>query len=200
MLEVPFFRPDLTEVKEQFHATAKLYRTRKPVPPEQTNAEGYYYSKQMANRTKMVIVLKDGEEIRGTIEWYDKTALKVTLPDTVRLLGANCHGTCWLTGLFAPVVLRDKIAALPVTNITPKDKISVSATFVRVTGMARRSSATKGGCRVNRRSAVLAYSRWRCGRVPPSPTSPNACRSRTVLPAPTPHHWLRQPRPAGHPR
>jgi sRNA-binding regulator protein Hfq len=70
-------RPDLTEVKEQFHATAKLYRTRKPVPPEQTNAEGYYYSKQMANRTRMVIVLKDGEELRGTIEWYDKTALKV---------------------------------------------------------------------------------------------------------------------------
>jgi host factor-I protein len=70
-------RPDLTEVKEHFHATAKLYRTRKPVPPEQTNAEGYYYSKQMANRTRMVIVLKDGEEVRGTIEWYDKTALKV---------------------------------------------------------------------------------------------------------------------------
>ena len=70
-------RPDLTEVKEQFHATAKLYRQRKPVPPEQTNAEGYYYSKQMANRTRMVIVLKDGEELRGTIEWYDKTALKV---------------------------------------------------------------------------------------------------------------------------
>jgi len=70
-------RPDLTEVKEQFHATAKLYRTRKPVPPEQTNAEGYYYSKQMANHTRMVIVLKDGEELRGTIEWYDKTTLKV---------------------------------------------------------------------------------------------------------------------------
>jgi host factor-I protein len=71
-------RPDLTEVKEQFHATAKLYRTRKPVPPEQTNAEGYYYSKQMANRTRMVIILKDGEELRGTIEWYDKSALKIT--------------------------------------------------------------------------------------------------------------------------
>ena len=25
----------------------------------------------------MVIMLKDGEEIRGTIEWYDKAALKV---------------------------------------------------------------------------------------------------------------------------
>jgi sRNA-binding regulator protein Hfq len=70
-------RPDLTEVKEQFHPSPKLYRQRKPVPPEQTNAEGYYYAKQMANRTRLVIILKDGEELRGTIEWYDKTALKV---------------------------------------------------------------------------------------------------------------------------
>ena len=47
------------------------------MPPEQTNAESFYYKKQMDNRTRMVIVLKDGEEIRGTIEWYDRTALKV---------------------------------------------------------------------------------------------------------------------------
>ena len=31
----------------------------------------------MTNKTRMVIMLKDGEEIRGVIEWYDKTALKV---------------------------------------------------------------------------------------------------------------------------
>jgi hypothetical protein len=71
-------RPDLSEIKEQFQgATAKAYRTRKPVPPDQTNAESFYYLKQMTNKTRMVIVLKDGEEIRGTIEWYDKFALKV---------------------------------------------------------------------------------------------------------------------------
>jgi host factor-I protein len=70
-------RPDLTEIKEQFQPTAKLYRQRKPIPPDQTNAESFYYLKQMANKTRMVIVLKDGEQIRGTIEWYDKAALKV---------------------------------------------------------------------------------------------------------------------------
>lgn len=70
-------RPDLTEIKEQFHGTAKAYRHRKPIPPEQTNAESFYYLKQMTNKTRMVIVLKDGEVIRGVIEWYDKTALKV---------------------------------------------------------------------------------------------------------------------------
>lgn len=50
---------------------------RKPAPPEQTNAENFYYQKQMQSRTPMVIVLQDGEEIRGMIEWYDKCCIKV---------------------------------------------------------------------------------------------------------------------------
>jgi host factor-I protein len=49
----------------------------RPAPPESTNAENFYYLKQMNLRTPMVIVLTDGEEIRGCIEWYDKTCLKV---------------------------------------------------------------------------------------------------------------------------
>jgi len=50
---------------------------RKPAPPEQTNAENFYYQKQMQSKTAMVIVLRDGEEIHGVIEWYDKSCLKV---------------------------------------------------------------------------------------------------------------------------
>jgi host factor-I protein len=50
---------------------------KKPVPPEQTNAENFYYQKQMQSRTPMVIVLQDGEEIRGIIEWYDRNCIKV---------------------------------------------------------------------------------------------------------------------------
>jgi host factor-I protein len=69
-------RPDLSDIKEQL-PSSKAYRARKPVPPEQTSAEAFYYKKQMDNRTKMVIVLKDGEQIRGVIEWYDRHALKV---------------------------------------------------------------------------------------------------------------------------
>jgi hypothetical protein len=69
-------RPDLSDIKGQMTARS-AGRVRKPVPPEQTNAESYYYLKQMTNKTRMVIVLKDGQEIRGVIEWYDKHALKV---------------------------------------------------------------------------------------------------------------------------
>ena len=54
---------------------------RKPAPPEQTNAENFYYQKQMQSRTSMVIVLRDGEEIHGIIEWYDKTCIKVIRED-----------------------------------------------------------------------------------------------------------------------
>jgi host factor-I protein len=79
-------RPDLTEIKEQFHSTAKAYRQRRPVPPEQTNAESFYYLKQMTNKTRMVIMLKDGEELRGIIEWYDKNALKVHRQDEPNIL------------------------------------------------------------------------------------------------------------------
>mgnify|MGYP003694411327 CR=1 FL=1 len=37
----------------------------------------FYYKKQIDAHTPMVIVLLDGEEIEGTIEWYDRGALKV---------------------------------------------------------------------------------------------------------------------------
>ena len=50
---------------------------RKLSPPELTNAESYYYLKQMQAGTPMVVVLLDGEKIRGVIEWYDRHCLKI---------------------------------------------------------------------------------------------------------------------------
>jgi host factor-I protein len=50
---------------------------KKPAPPETTNAETFYYQKQMQSRTPMVIVLRDGEEVHGIIEWYDRICIKV---------------------------------------------------------------------------------------------------------------------------
>ncbi|HEV2399955.1 MAG TPA: RNA chaperone Hfq [Candidatus Sulfotelmatobacter sp.] len=50
---------------------------KKLAPPEQTNAENFYYQKQMQSHTQMVIVLQDGEEIHGVIEWYDRNCIKV---------------------------------------------------------------------------------------------------------------------------
>jgi sRNA-binding regulator protein Hfq len=50
---------------------------RKAAPPEQTNAENFYYQKQMQSKTPMVLVLQDGEEVHGVIEWYDRNCLKI---------------------------------------------------------------------------------------------------------------------------
>ena len=55
-------------------------------PPESTHAENFYYLKQMSSRTPMVLVLTDGEEIHGCIEWYDKTCLKINREGAPNLL------------------------------------------------------------------------------------------------------------------
>ena len=49
----------------------------KSTPNEHTNAENFYYAKQIQQKTPMVVLLKGGEEIRGQIEWYDKYAIRV---------------------------------------------------------------------------------------------------------------------------
>jgi sRNA-binding regulator protein Hfq len=60
-------------------------------PPMETNAEIFYYKKQIDAHTPMIIVLMDGEEIEGTIEWYDKGALKVNRKSAPNLLVLKRH-------------------------------------------------------------------------------------------------------------
>jgi sRNA-binding regulator protein Hfq len=50
---------------------------KKVPPPESTNAENFYYQKQMQGKTPMVIVMRDGEQIHGVIEWYDRNCIKM---------------------------------------------------------------------------------------------------------------------------
>ena len=59
----------------------------KKIPPtEQTNAENFYYQKQMQSKTPMVIVLRDGEEVHGYIEWYDKHCIKLNRSGAANLM------------------------------------------------------------------------------------------------------------------
>jgi host factor-I protein len=58
----------------------------KAAPPESTSAENFYYLKQMSAKTPMVIVMTDGEEIHGWIEWYDRNCLKVNRDNAPNLL------------------------------------------------------------------------------------------------------------------
>ena len=72
----PWFEPcrpcRARERRERSAAPAK-----KTAPSEQTNAENFYYQKQMQTKTPMVVVLRDGEEVHGYIEWYDKSCIKL---------------------------------------------------------------------------------------------------------------------------
>jgi hypothetical protein len=65
-------------------------RKRQP-PPSETHAEIYYYKKQIDAHTTMVLVLEDGEEIEGTIEWYDRGALKINRRSGPNLLVLKRH-------------------------------------------------------------------------------------------------------------
>ena len=77
-------RPSLTDVKDQMNR--RNNNQKKAAPPDQTNAENFYYMKQMQAKTPMIFVLKDGETLKGVIEWYDKTCLKINRDGEPNLL------------------------------------------------------------------------------------------------------------------
>jgi host factor-I protein len=76
-------RPDMNELKKDLPGRSVR---RKQSPPEQTNAEEFYFLKQMAAKTPMVVILDNDEELRGWIEWYDKGAIKLNRTSGPNLL------------------------------------------------------------------------------------------------------------------
>ena len=60
--------------------------TKKAPPAETTHAENFYYQKQMQGKVPMVVVLRDGEEVHGVIEWYDRSCLKLNRLDGPNLM------------------------------------------------------------------------------------------------------------------
>lgn len=56
-----------------FRFPAKMVETDAPY----RNAELFYLQKQIQSQTPMVVVLEDGEQVEGCIEWYDRNTLKV---------------------------------------------------------------------------------------------------------------------------
>jgi host factor-I protein len=84
MSDRKLIRPSMTEMMDRF--PTRTSGRRKQVPAEQTNAENYYYLKQMQNRTPMIVVLTDGTELTGWIEWYDKNCIKLNRNEAPNLL------------------------------------------------------------------------------------------------------------------
>lgn len=42
-----------------------------------SHAEAFYFQKQIQQQTEMTVVLEDGEELHGTLEWYDRCTVKL---------------------------------------------------------------------------------------------------------------------------
>lgn len=70
-------RPTLTRPEQSERRERPMGGGRRPAPAEQTHAENFYYQKQMQTHTRLVVVLKDGDQIHGTIEWYDRDCIKI---------------------------------------------------------------------------------------------------------------------------
>lgn len=88
MINRKLIRPNLSDLKDRAGAANRAQR--KQAPPEQTSAEAFYYLKQMNSKTPMVVILNDGEELHGIIEWYDRTCIKVNREGAPNLL-VNKH-------------------------------------------------------------------------------------------------------------
>ena len=96
MVNRKLVRPNLAEVRSKMsrqnapHGDAQQGRPggarRRVAPAEATNAEAFYYLKQMNSQTPMIVVLNDGERLTGHIEWYDRNCLKVHREDGPNLL------------------------------------------------------------------------------------------------------------------
>ena len=107
MVNRKLVRPNLAEIKERLSPPPRSNPApdsgarettsnapaprRRPAPPENTSAEAFYYLKQMNGQTPMVVVLQDGEELRGHIEWYDRACLKVHRQGAPNLLVYKQH-------------------------------------------------------------------------------------------------------------
>jgi host factor-I protein len=70
----------VSERRERLERTDRLPANgpRRSLPQEQTHAENYYYQKQIQSKTLVMVVLKDGEQLQGLIEWYDRTCIKLS--------------------------------------------------------------------------------------------------------------------------
>lgn len=42
-----------------------------------SHAEAFYFQKQIQQQTDLTVVLEDGEELHGVLEWHDRCALKM---------------------------------------------------------------------------------------------------------------------------
>jgi host factor-I protein len=67
----------VSERRDRLERTDRAPAMKRTTPSDQTHAENFYYQKQIQSKTPVAIVLKDGEQVQGVIEWYDRNCIRV---------------------------------------------------------------------------------------------------------------------------
>lgn len=74
-------RPTLPprERRHDPHAEDPLSHAMQELLPnvESSHAEAFYFQKQMQQQTDITVVLEDGEQMHGVLEWYDRCVIKL---------------------------------------------------------------------------------------------------------------------------
>ncbi len=70
---------------------------------DSSHAEVFYFQKQIQAQTRMIVVLENGEQLEGVIEWYDRYAIK--LRNLGHSNGDGAHGA----GRTRVLVYKDSI-------------------------------------------------------------------------------------------
>jgi host factor-I protein len=90
MIRRKLIRPSLKKIMDDKHGESPVVERRVPLytgsgpideevlPPERTSREADYYQDLIKNRTCLKVLLKDGNVIEGSLEYYDKTFLRIT--------------------------------------------------------------------------------------------------------------------------
>ena len=68
----------VSERRERLERTDRMPAMKRISSSDQTHAENFYYQKQMQSKTPVVVVMKDGDQVQGVIEWYDKNCIKLS--------------------------------------------------------------------------------------------------------------------------
>jgi len=76
----------VSERRDRLERTDRAPAMKRTTPSDQTHAENFYYQKQIQSKTPVAIVLKDGEQVQGVIEWYDRNCIRVARNGSASLL------------------------------------------------------------------------------------------------------------------
>ncbi len=124
-------RPSFNEFKEKGEQPRKAGAAQKrPVPPDQTNAENFYYVKQMQSKTPMVITAAGvtAKCCAASSEWYDRGCLKLNReggPQRVALPKSNIkymhkdESAGWLTArafTITPCAVKTRLSSITATT------------------------------------------------------------------------------------